>query len=122
MLQLDFENFMTPTSMIANRRSLRLQRVHTATKLTLLYSQYTVSFLMSQAPKNANAFWTDEETEALLKHLIKNQSTSEGAGGFHNTVFQSAISAVQPFYKKGAIKDVKHMKGKWRSVHFFLFS
>ena len=73
---------------------------------------------MSQAPKTPNTFWADEETEALLKHLVNNQSTSEGASGFTNTVFQSAVSAVQPFYKRGAVKGVKHMKGKWQSVSF----
>ena len=63
---------MTPTSVIANRSSLRLQRVRTAAKLTLLYSQYMISLLMSQAPKTPNAFWANEETEALLKHLVNN--------------------------------------------------
>ena len=44
--------------------------------------------------------------------------TSEGAGEFTDDVFQSAVSAVQPFYRRGAIKGVKHMKGKWQSVSF----
>ena len=44
--------------------------------------------------------------------------TSEGAGEFTDDVSQSAVSAVQPFYRRGAIKGVKHMKGKWQSVSF----
>ena len=34
------------------------------------------------------------------------------------TLFQCTVSAVQPFYKKGAVKGVKHMKGKWQNVSF----
>ena len=68
----DFEINMTPTSMITNHSSLKLQHVCTAAKLALLYSQYTISLLISQAPKTPNAFWANEETEVLLKHLINN--------------------------------------------------
>ena len=112
-LPSDFESNMTLASMIANCSSLQLQHIFTTAKLTLLYSQYKISLLMSQAPKNPNTFWANEETEALLKHIINNQLTSKGASGFTDTVFQSTVSAVQPFYKRGAIKGGKHMKGKW---------
>ena len=74
----------------------------------------------SKPPKCPNAYWTDEETEALLKHLLENRSGNEGAGEFNNTVFQSSIAAVLPFYKKGATKDIKNMKGKWQSVSTYL--
>ena len=57
---------------------------------------------MSQpATKTANAFWTDEETRALLNHLLHHRSESEEAGGFNNTVFQSAIPELLPFYERG---------------------
>ena len=41
---------------------------------------------------------------------------NKGASGLNNTVFHSVISAIQPFYKGGAIKNIKHFKGKWQSV------
>ena len=81
-----------------------------------LYSQLAISLFMSQSsktPRTPIAYWSDEETEALLKHFLENQSVNEGAGGFNNTVFQSVISATQPFYRRGAIENIKHIKGKW---------
>lgn len=72
---------------------------------------------MSQsASKNQNATWTDEEIEALLQHFLEKRSGPKGAGGFNNTVFQSAAVAIRPLFKKGAIKEAKHVKGKWRAV------
>ena len=109
---------MTPTSM-TSCRSLCLQCVRTAATLTALYSQLAISLFMSQSsktPRTPIAYWSDEETEALLKHFLENQSVNEGASGFNNTIFQLAISAIQPFYRRGAIKNIKHIKGKWQSV------
>ena len=109
---------MTPTSM-TSCRSLCLQRVCTAATLTALYSQLAISLFMSQSskiPRTPIAYWSDEETEALLKHFLENQSVNKGASGFNNTIFQLAISAIQPFYRRGAIKNIKHIKGKWQSV------
>ena len=72
---------------------------------------------MSQpATKAANVYWTDEETGALLNHLLHHQSESEGAGGFNNAVFQSAISELLSFYERGATKEVRHLMHKWQNV------
>ena len=104
---------------MTSQRSLLLQSVCTAATLTSLYSQFMISIAMSQSsrpPRNPNTFWSEEETEALLKHLLENQLKDKGAGSFNNTIFQSVVTAVQPFYTKGAVKDIKHMKGKWQLV------
>ena len=70
---------------------------------------------MSQpATKTANAFWTNEETRALLNHLLHHQSESEGAGGFNNAVFQSAFPELLLCYERGGTKEVKHLKSKWK--------
>ena len=104
---------------MTSHRSLHLQHVCTTATLTALYSQFAISLFMSQSsktPRTPIAYGSDEETEALLKHFLENRSVNEGAGGFNNTVFQLAISAIQPFYRRGAIKNIKHIKGKWWSV------
>ena len=67
---------------------------------------------MSEPATNVpNAYLTDEEIGALLNHLLPHQLESKG--GFNNTVFQSAVSELLPFYKKGATKEVKHIKHNW---------
>ena len=66
------------------------------------------------ATKPANAFWTNEETGALLNHLYHHQLESKGAGGFNNAVFQSTIPELLPFYEWGGTKEVKHLKSKWK--------
>ena len=77
---------------------------------------------MSQpATKTANAFWTDEETVALLNHLLPHQLESEGAGGFNNAVFKSAIPQLLSFYERGGTKEVRHLKSKWKLMHMSRF-
>ena len=87
---------------IHSRHSLWLQHVWAAIQLTSLCCQYTIAFMSQSATKPANAFWTNEETGALLNHLYHHWSESEGAGGFNNAVFQSAIPELLPFYERGA--------------------
>ena len=113
---LDFQLFVSPTSMVYSQHSLRLQCVHTAARFSFLCCQYAVSLSMSHPANNQCAFWTDEKIDALLKHLLSCQSENEGAGGFSKSTFQSAIPAVKPFCKRGAIKNIKHIKQKWQSV------
>jgi len=109
-----------------SKHSLRLERVRTAAKLSSLVAQYTISLLMAQssreAAKNVNAHWEDTEIEALLRHLIDRNPGHEGSGGFNNQVFQGAISVIAPFYKKGAVKDVKIIKRKWTNVRIISLS
>ena len=100
--------------LVHSRHSLRLQHVRTAVQLASFCCQYTITFMSQSATKSANAFWTDEETGALLNYLLHHQLESEGAGGFNNVVFQSAIPQLLHFYERGATKDVKHLKSKWK--------
>ena len=102
--------------LIHSRHSLQLQRVRAVIQLTSLCCQYTVAFMSQPATKPANAFWTDKETGALLNHLYHHRPESEGAGGFNNAVFQSAIQELLPFYELGGTKEVKHLKSKWKLV------
>ena len=94
--------------------SLRLEHVQTTAKLTFLIAQYSISLFMEQgSTKNTNAHLEDSEVEALLRYLVNHRATQEGSGGFKTPVFQGDITAIAPFYEKGAIKDVKNIKWKW---------
>ena len=121
LLPSDFQIILTPTTMpVHSRHSLQLQHVWAAVQLASLCCQYTITFMSQPATKSANAFWTDEETGALLNYLLHYWSESKGAGGF-NMVFQSAIPQLLPFYERGATKEVSTSRVNGKSCVCFDF-
>ena len=64
------------------------------------------------------ASWTTQEEVALVQYFFKNKSQMSGAS-FKDTVFQQAAIAIKPLHHKGAEKNDKSCKTKWKNICIF---
>jgi hypothetical protein len=94
------------------------------TAITIICVQF-LNLLMSLEPSQsgsrantqaAKAQWNDEETNALLDHLINNKTLGQGNGNFKDTVFTSAAEAISSLLSDGPVKTSKACKNKWTTV------
>ena len=68
------------------------------------------------------AYWAPAEETQMLKTLFQHRSEAGDSSNFVSTIWQAVLTAIGPFYVKGAAKSVQSCQIKWRAVSPFPIS
>ncbi|KAH9927732.1 uncharacterized protein B0H18DRAFT_846756, partial [Fomitopsis serialis] len=60
--------------------------------------------------------WKDEDTRALLHHLIDRKAEAGDGVNFPNRIWSDAVQKVQAVTTGGGAKTAKSCKGKWKRL------
>ncbi|TRM57499.1 hypothetical protein BD626DRAFT_412078 [Schizophyllum amplum] len=65
-------------------------------------------------PGEKNAHWTQKEEQEALQYYVDHKSEAGANGNFQGVVHRGAAQAIAHLRVRGAVKEEKHMRGKYR--------